>query len=154
MADQRELKCLLLPVSGAGVLVPNALVAEIVTQQAVEPASSDADWLLGTGTWRGVDIPLIAFETLASLGEPVTEAGGRYVVLFSMEPRQVPTYYGIRIQALPRSETVNGERLETTERGDDDSPMIAFRGRLGERDCVIPDLDRVTAAIRQELPSQ
>lgn len=154
MADQGELKCLLLPVSGAGVLVPNGLVAEIVTQQAVEPAPDAAPWLLGTGTWRGVDIPLIALETLAGLSASVTEAGGRYVVLFSMQPDHTPTYYGIRIQALPRSETVNGERLETTQRNDDDSPMIAFRGRLGERDCVIPDLDRVTSAIRQELSSQ
>lgn len=148
----QQVRCLLLPLAaGPGILIPNGLVAEIVTQQAVEPVRDAPPWLLGTGSWRGIDVPLIAFEALAGFGDSNPEPGGRYVVLFSLEPERTPRYYGIRIQALPRSETVSDERLTTLDRSGEDPPVVVVRGQLGERDCAVPDLDRLTAEIRSAL---
>lgn len=150
-AEQR-LKCLLLPMKGPGVLVPNAMVAEIITQQAVRPAPGTEGWLLGTGGWRGTEIPLISFEHLCGFRDEQPEAAGRYVVLFSLEPDQAPAYYGVRIESLPRSETVDGGRLQASERAPGDPDCVAARGRLGERDCLVPDFDVLLARIRAALP--
>ena len=155
MADteRRELKCLVLPMlHGPGVLVPASLVAEIVTQQEVSDPPGSADWLLGMGAWRGTEIPLVSFERLSGVApaEPL-EASGRYVVLFSLEPDQAPAYYGLAIRALPRSETIDAERLEGRERAPDDAEVIALRGRLGDRECVVPDLDALVRAVRGEM---
>lgn len=150
----RELKCLLLPMPGAGLLVPNALVAEIVTQQSVSAVPGTADWLLGRGSWRGTDVPLISFDRLCGFVDHAPDPGGRYVILYSLEPEQQPAYYGVRINSLPRSETVDAERLESRSREDDDADVIALRGDLGDRVCVIPDLDALTAAVRNELAAQ
>lgn len=148
---ERQLKCLLVPMSGPGLLVPNVLVAEIVTQQAVVEHEGGADWLLGTGSWRGTEIPLIAFERLAGLVDGVPDAAGRYVVLYSLDPGHTPDFYGIRIEALPRSETVDGERLQSRGRSADDSPVIAARAHLGDRECMVPDLDALVRAIRTQI---
>lgn len=149
-AGARELKCLLLPMAGPGVLVPNTLVGEIVTQQAVRPIRDSADWMLGTGGWRGTEIPLISFERLCRFRDSAPDAAGRYVVLFSLTPEDPPPYYGVRIEALPRSETVDADRLESHDRDSDDPPFIAVRGRLGDRECIVPDLDAIVDAIRSE----
>ena len=156
MAEQRarELKCLLLPMQGAGMLVPNALVAEIVTQQSVTAVPETADWLLGRGSWRGTDVPLISFDRLCRLVDKPPEPGGRYVILYSLEPDHQPAYYGVRINSLPRSETVDAERLVSRPRAEDDSDVIALRGDLGDRACLIPDLDALVAAVRNELATQ
>lgn len=156
MAQQpnRELKCLLLPMRDAGLLVPNALVAEIVTQQSVTQVPATADWLLGRGSWRGTDVPLISFDRLCGFVDVAPEPGGRYVILYSLEPDRQPAYYGVRIDALPRSETVDADRLVSRSREADDPGVIALRGELGDRACVVPDLDALTAAVRKELATE
>jgi chemotaxis signal transduction protein len=148
--SDRELKCLVLPIRGTGIVVPNTAVAEVITQQVVTRREDTPDWFLGTGAWRGREIPLIAFDRMCGLRDDAPPAAGRYVVLFALDNTAVPAYYGVRIEALPRSETVNDERFEARERESVDPEFIAARGRIGDRDCVIPDLDAVvrdTAAV-------
>ncbi len=150
--DDRQIKCLYLPMTdGPGVVVPGTLVAEIITQQAVSEPPRESDWLLATGAWRGTEIPLISFERLSGLGTGDADPAGRYVVLFSLEPDRTPAYYGLAIQALPRSETVDADRLTSEARSADDPSVVAMRGRLGDRECIIPDLDVLTQRVRAEM---
>jgi len=149
MADpERATKCLLLPMGERGLLLPNPLVAEIITQQAVVEYAGTPPWFLGTGGWRGTDIPLVSFECLCDEDREPPEPAGRYVVVFSLEPAREPAYYGLRIDALPRSEAVDGERLASQPREPSDPAVVALRGRLGDRDCLIPDVDRLVETIR------
>lgn len=153
-ADGRELKCLLLPIQGIGVLVPNIAVAEIITQQDVMPRQDSPDWFLGMGGWRGQQIPLIAFDRLCRLRDDTPPAAGRFVVLFAPDSGIQPAYFGLRIEALPRSETVNEERLKPADRLDGDSEFIAARARLGDRDCIVPDVDAVLRAVAPHAVEQ
>lgn len=148
---RRELKCLVLPVQGPGIVVPNIAVAEIITQQDVTLRDDTPDWFLGTGVWRGQEIPLIAFDRLCGLRQDTPRASGRFVVLFGLDNTTKPPYYAFRIEALPRSETVNTERFEAHERKRDDSEFIAARGAIGDRECIVPDLDAVVRALLPHL---
>jgi chemosensory pili system protein ChpC len=142
MADDRQIKCLLLPVTGRSVIVPNSAVAEIITQQDITPAGDAPDWYLGTGRWRGSDIPLIAFDRLVGEREDVPEPAGRFVVLFGLEREGAPGFYGIRIDQLPRTETVDAERLRPADGDAHPSEYVHTRAVVaGDRECLIPDLD-------------
>lgn len=134
----RELKCLVLPVTGTPLIVPNSAVAEIITQQDIAPSEDTPDWFLGTGAWRGTEIPLIAFDRLCGERHDVPEASGRFVVLFGVESEGAPPFYGIRIDALPRSETVDGERLQAAQGPEHGSSHVAARATVGERVCLVP----------------
>lgn len=136
-----QLKCLVLPVQGTPVIVPNSAVAEIITQQDIAPSEDTPDWFLGTGAWRGTEIPLIAFDRLCGERQDVPEASGRFVVLFGIEGEGAPPFYGIRIDALPRSESVDGERLQPAPGPPHPSDYVAARAALGERQCLVPDFD-------------
>ena len=137
----RQLKCLVLPVKGTPVIVPNSAVAEIITQQDIAPSGNTPDWFLGTGAWRGTEIPLIAFDRLCGERQDVPEASGRFVVLFGLEGEGAPPFYGIRIDALPRSETVDGERLQPARGPAHASEYVAARAIVGDRECLVPDFD-------------
>lgn len=139
----RELKCLVLPVSGRPLIVPNVAVAEIVTQQDVTPQSKTPDWFLGTGTWRGMQIPLIAFDRLSGEREDVPERTGRFVVMYGLEGEGAPPFYGVRIDALPRTETVDANRLRPAEGAPHGSDMVAARASVGDRECLVPAFDRL-----------
>lgn len=148
MADEpQQLKCLLLPMAGTPVLVPNSAVAELITQQDVIPGEDSPDWFLGTGTWRGIEIPLFAFDRLCGERQDPPRAYGRFVVLFGLEREGAPAYYGIRIEALPRAETVDRERLVRAEGAEHESPYVAVRARIRDRECLVPDFEAVGRAL-------
>lgn len=142
--EGRQLKCLLLPVKGTPVIVPNSAVAEIITQQDIAPSEGTPDWFLGTGSWRGAEIPLIAFDRLCGERQDVPRAAGRFVVLFGLEGDGVPPFYGIRIEALPRTESVDGTRLRTATGPEHASECVAARATVGgDRECLVPNFDVV-----------
>jgi len=145
----RQVKCLLLPMAGTPVIVPNSAVAEIVTQQDIAPPNGETpDWFLGTGTWRGTEIPLISFDRLSGDRHDVPRAAGRFVILFGIEWEGAPAFYGIRIEALPRSETVNAERLARAQGPTPESEYIAARATVGgDRECLVPDFDQLGRTI-------
>lgn len=142
MAADEQIKCLVLPVQGYPVLVPNSAVAEIITQQDIAPADDTPDWFLGIGRWRGVDIPLISLDRLIGERDDAPDPAGRFVVLFGIEEAGGPGFYGIRIESLPRTETLDRERLRPSDEPPHPSEHIEARAVIGgDRACLIPDFD-------------
>ncbi|MDX1610428.1 MAG: chemotaxis protein CheW [Halofilum sp. (in: g-proteobacteria)] len=151
MAEER-VKCLVLTVTGPAVVVPNAAVAELITQNTVSSVEGAPDWFLGRGSWRGLDIPLIAFDRLCGEREQPPPAAGRFVVLFGLEHEGAPAFYGIRIDRLPRSETVDRTGLIAADEPGHPSEYVALRARLGDRECLIPDFDALGRALAPYAP--
>src|SRR5690625_2399037 len=75
-----EIRGVLIPISGARLLLPNATVSEVITLSTPEPIPGAPDWLLGRVGWRGWRLPLVAFSTLAGLPEPEGELNSRVTV--------------------------------------------------------------------------
>lgn len=148
-ASGEPLKCLVLPLAGTGVLLPGVLAAEIITQQDVNREGDRPDWFLGTGTWRGVEVPLIAFDRLCGLRDEIPDPAGRYVMVYAHEAGARPAYYGIRIDGLPRSETLTPDRIDSQEQRENDPEYIAFRVRHGDRESIVPDLDALLRTLAQ-----
>lgn len=144
----RQLKCLLLPVGANPLIVPNSAVAEVITLDEIRPRGDTPEWFLGSAQWRGYDIPLVDFAYLAGQRDEVAPAGGRYVVLFAFGT--VPSFYGVRIDSLPHTETVDGDNLRPADSGTRGG-LIRARAVIDTRDetreCVVPDLEAIESAI-------
>lgn len=152
MSDER-VKCLLLSMTGPAVIMPNAAVAELITQNTVTAVEGAPDWLIGRGSWRGLDIPLIAFDRMCGERKDPPPTSGRFVVLFGLEREGAPAFYGMRIDRLPRSETVDRTGLVAAEEPKHDSEYVAMRARLDDRDCLVPDFDAVGRALAPYAPT-
>jgi len=59
--DKQSIKCVILTLRKENVIVPNALVAEIISVKDIEQSDNNPDWFLGSMKWRGADVPLLSF---------------------------------------------------------------------------------------------
>lgn len=146
---ERQLRCLLLPVGATALIVPNSAVAEIVTVDEIAARADTPDWFLGLANWRGAEIPLIAFDRLCGERQDAPPGEGRFVVLFGLGEN--PLFYGMRIEALPRSEKVDAERLQPAAGGGQAGYFISARGMVDKRECAVPNVDAVENAIAGHL---
>lgn len=147
----RQLKCVLLPVGANALIVPNNAVAEVITLDEIRPRGDTPEWFIGSSHWRGYDIPLIDFAYLAGQRDEVAPGTGRYVVLFAFGT--VPSFYGLRIDSMPHTETVDGNNLrpaENSTRGGLIRGRAVIDTRDETRECVVPDLDAIESAIASQ----
>ena len=61
-AADEELYSLLVPLADERLIVPRACVVEVVRYSPPEHSASDKDWMLGTISWNGRDLPVISYE--------------------------------------------------------------------------------------------
>src|SRR5699024_5995372 len=107
----REIRGVLIPISGGRLLLPNATVSEVITLSTPEPVPDTPDWFIGRVGWRGWRLPLVAFSTMAGLPEPQGVLNSRVTVLkvFGGNPRM--PYVALVTQGFPRLTTLSSEIL-------------------------------------------
>ena len=144
-ATTGTIACLLTPVTGKQLLLPNVTVAEVVSATELQPPPEGApEWHLGFLTWRDQPIPVVAFETLNGEGAPRDVE--RVAILSGIRSQRDLPFYGLVVQGIPGSARVKIAQLEDLE-GAPTGPMEFLKVRyLGEL-AVIPDLDALESAL-------
>ena len=92
----------LIPLDGMRLVLPNTAIAEVISFQNPEPVADSPDWLLGTINWRGVEIPVIAFETACAEVKVSPSKSSRITVLNALSENAGIHFYGIMAQGIPR----------------------------------------------------
>lgn len=142
-ATTGTIACLLVPVTGRQLLLPNITVAEVVaaTEIAPAPAGSPA-WHLGFITWRDMPVPVVAFEGMNGQGVPRDYE--QVAIVSGIRAQHDLPYYGIVIQGIPRLAKVKIAQLEDLDgapTGEVEFLQVRYAGEL----AVIPDLDALEA---------
>lgn len=133
--------CLMLPLSKAILLLPNAAVAEIIDYIAPEALADAPDWVLGKITWRERSIPLISFEA-ASGGKVVAAAKtSRIAVLNTLNGNVRVPYIGLLTQAIPHLQPVREQLISEDDSSRAQRPFVACHANVDEVQVLIPDLD-------------
>ena len=137
----RETRCLLIPLHGERLLVPNAAVLEIIGYR--EPAAIDwaEPWVQGTIKWRQREVPVIDFENIA--GDTGMRAGirQRIVVCYTPDPEGDWPLIGLVSQGIPRLVRVNEKLIDAASEGPQGQSAIQMRIRIGDDGFVVPDMD-------------
>ena len=152
--DTQQIKCVILTLRKENVLVPNALVAEIISVKDIEDAGESPRWLLGNMKWRGADVPLLSFE--AAGGEDVskvnlnTQAVVLYAVGKGSEIAENP-YIGLVMSGVPHVSRFTKEQIKTDNDALDDHPMIAQKVRINGASVSILDVDAMVSMIAEAV---
>jgi len=140
--SEKEIRSVMVPVTGTQLLIPNASVAEVISYSEPDPVTDAPDWLLGTFVWRGWQVPAISFTTLSGDSPNENTSGARLCILKALSDHGKMPYLAILAQGFPRLTTVTETNLveEETEAG-----TIAVVGRviIGDRQALVPDLERL-----------
>ncbi|MGK7294680.1 MAG: chemotaxis protein CheW [Candidatus Wenzhouxiangella sp. M2_3B_020] len=139
---ETEIRSVMVPVTDAELLLPNAAVAEIVGYSTPEPIEQAPAWLLGNVLWHGWQVPVISYGVLTEQLESETVEGAKICVTKSLISNERMPYIGILAQGFPRLVTVTEPALTEVP---ESSTHIATAGKviIGDREAWVPDLDRI-----------
>jgi len=150
-ATTDELYSLLVPLAEDRLIVPRACVVEVVRFSKPQHEEGAHDWMLGTVSWNGRDLPVVSFE--GALGKEVPAATGRTrIVVFYASTGALKTgFYGILTQGFPQLVRVNKDvlKLHTTEGWPADAPALC-RVKMINEFPLIPDLEKLEAMLARE----
>ena len=147
----REIHTVLIPVGGARVLLPNAIVAEIASFDGLEKVDNAPLWLLGRLPWRDATIPVVSFPALTGTGVQEEMRLARVAVLRTLDGKAGLPHIGLVSLGLPRLTTVTPDLLVRTDDGEQLPPGISAHVLVRSDQAVIPDLHWVETKVAQAL---
>jgi chemosensory pili system protein ChpC len=143
----REIRCVLVPVGNLRLLLPNATIAEVVTQSTPEPVAGAPAWLLGRIAWRGWRVPLVSFTELAGTEEGDAELSVRVAVLKALGGNPKLPFIAVLTQGFPRLTTLNAELIIPTHDGKPLPPGVRAHVLVRDDVAMIPDLEWIEATL-------
>lgn len=146
-----EIRGVLIQVEGDRLLLPNAVVAEVLSFSAPDPVEGAPNWLLGSIRWRGWQMPLVAFSRMAGIAEEQGGLGSKVVVLKALGGNPKAPYFAVLTQGFPRLVTVPREQLQPQEEAEPLPDGVLARVMLREDSALVPDLARIEARIQESL---
>lgn len=151
MAESEAIRCMQLPLADVHLLVPNSAVAEIIGyDRPVRSETSDAAWYQGEIPWRGVKVPVVSIEQMCALQAATTGARTRIAVLYNPAGSDDLPYLGVVLRDIPRAFLAEPERM-SGEATASDCNFISSQLQESLGQLMIPDLDAIIAALRQQL---
>lgn len=151
--SSEELYSLLIPLGGDRLIVPRACVAEVVRFTRPEEREGSTDWLLGTISWNGRDLPVVSFEGVIGKDTPETSGRTRIVVFYAMSGKLPGSCFGLLTQGFPQLVRVNREvlRLDSEDGGLDPSAPVLCRVKMINEYPLVPHLEQLELRIADEI---
>ena len=144
----QDIRGVMIGVTGARVLLPNATVAEVITYSPPEPVDGAPDWMLGRIRWRGWRLPVISYARMIGSAQDEGEFGAKVVVLKALGGNPRHSYFALLTQGFPRLVTVSQDALTQEEAGQAIEGVL-MHVRLRDEDAVIPDLAAIEARLAE-----
>lgn len=132
--------CLLLPVQGETLLLPNAAVAEIIGFESPDRLPDAPAWLLGWMNWRERQIPVLSFEVASGAAASHSGQGKRIAVLNTLNRNPRVPYLAIVLQDLPKLKLVQRDALQDGAIPENRQSLLR-QVQIDGGAVVIPDID-------------
>lgn len=138
-----EIRAVLIPIEeDRKLLLPNAMVAEVLGMRSIDEIASDTDWILGTVSWRGWDIPLIDFAILtgADVDANVDSSYNMAVLKSINRPEDMP-YFAVLSRGIPKLQLVSRGDMQLHEEKQINHNAIASLVSIQEEMADIPNMN-------------
>ena len=147
MSEEQIIRGVLIQVSDARLLLPNATIAEVLSFANPDPLEGAPDWLLGRIRWRGWQLPLVSFSRFAGIADEQGGLGSKVIVLKALGGDAKRPFFALLTQGFPRLVTVTEAALLADTEDAALPARVLSRVRLNEDYALVPDL----AAIEEHL---
>jgi chemosensory pili system protein ChpC len=148
---QRDIRGVLIQVTGGRLLLPNASVAEVITYSEPESIGNAPDWLLGRVRWRGWRLPLLSFSRLAGWSSEDAHLGAKVAVLKALGGNAKLPFFAVLSQGFPRLVTVSTTTLVQSHDMKDLPLGVHSRVTLNDDPAAVPDLLSIELLIQKAL---
>jgi len=137
-AVSQSVHTLLVPTTTFSLLIPSAIIAEVVIVTNLSPLPAGPNWCAGLAAWRNRVIPVISLEVLT--GSNYTPPGPRskYVVFFPLPGCHESQFFAIQSLSEPQPKNISDTEGMIIEKPD--TPLAAAALKLETATGIIPDL--------------
>jgi chemosensory pili system protein ChpC len=142
------IRCMQLPLDGLQILVPNAVVAEIIGYAEPEHPGEEAG-LRGEIHWRGVMVPVVSVEELCGLPQAEPGPRSRIAIIYQPDGDSELPYLGIILRDIPRGYLADEGRMQLLLDGHD-CPYLLGRADPMLDHLMVPDLDALFDVVRRQ----
>ncbi len=143
------LSAVLLPLAEHNLLVPAAVVAEVVDYVQPDPVDSWPAWLLGKFSWHRQMLPLVSVQ--AAMGLPIAPVQGRrarIVILHTLGGDAGLPRYALLVTDTPRVISIWPEFVHAGTASHAGESYVRQRVSLPDAEsAIIPDLDALQGAV-------
>lgn len=150
-APIEDIRGVLIQVTGARLLMPNAAIAEVLSYADPDPIEGAPHWLLGQVRWRGWQLPLVAFSRLSGIAEEKPGLGNKMIVLKAFGGQGRTPFFAVLTQGFPRLVTVSRTGLVPVESDEALPTGVLGRVRLNDDPALLPDVGRLEAMLDEAL---
>jgi chemosensory pili system protein ChpC len=151
VSAEEELYSLLVPLVDERLIVPRACVAEVVRYTTPAQKETDSPWILGSISWNGRELPVIAFEGAIGNEVPPPTGRTRVVVFHSITGNVRSGFFGVLTQGFPQLVRVNEEvlKFQSKDEWSADAPVLC-RVKMINEFPLIPDLEALEGALAEQ----
>ncbi|MDT8281280.1 MAG: chemotaxis protein CheW [Gammaproteobacteria bacterium] len=150
--DKKSIKCVILTLKKQNVMIPDALVAEVISVKDIQSGEDKPGWYIGDMKWRGVDVPLLSFEACG--GEKISRVNlnTQAVVLFAVgksgEVSKSP-YVALVMSGVPHVSSFSHDQIRADDDSSEAHPMVAQKARINGASVSILDVDAMVAMLEE-----
>lgn len=146
-----DIRGVMIPVTEAKVLLPNASVSEVITYGNPQAIDGAPDWVYGIVTWRGWRIPLFSFSKLSRRADSEKTAGAKVAILKALGGNQKMPYMALLAQGFPRLTTITSENLLLEGDQDDLPDGVSHAVMVNDEVAYVPDMDGIEQRLLEVL---
>ncbi|NNE63021.1 MAG: chemotaxis protein CheW [Gammaproteobacteria bacterium] len=153
MSQNQAVRCMLLPLSGINLVVPNSAVSEVIGFTEPRKFEDAPEWFLGAVLWRGVYVPVVSVEQMCGIDTVHIGPRSRISIIYNPEKDEELPYIGLHIQDIPRAYLAEGSKMES---GSDDGLSQYLLSRVDDDQAsrVIPNLDAIAVELKSQLSQE
>lgn len=139
-----EIRAVLIPTGeNRKLLLPNAMVAEIMPLELKETYSGDEKWLLGYISWRGWNLPVIDFSILTHTqtdSEKKSKIKNVAVLKSINTPDKLP-YFAVLSSGIPKLQMISRGDMQMHESKESSHNAIASLVSVRDETADIPNMN-------------
>lgn len=143
---EADIRGVLIQLSGARLLLPNATIAEVLSYAEPEPVDNAPAWLLGRIRWRGWQLPLVSFSRMAGIADEHGGLGSKVLVFKALGGSSPTPFFAMLTQGFPRLVTVSRANLVVEDSAGLPLATTA-RVMLNQDHAYVPDLEAIERLI-------
>jgi len=146
-----EIKCVILKINDAELLMPKASVAEIVPLKNIINVANKPGWMLGYLDWRGHSVPLISFEAMGNVRMPSLATGDvKAAILYSIGEDAGFPFLSILVQGSPTAVSVRAGDL-VSNKDEITHPAIEDRVIMADGTYSIMNIEKLESIVKKVM---
>ncbi len=147
----REIRGVLITVSGGRLLLPNASVSEVITMSSPEPVDNAPSWLLGRVGWRGWRVPLVSFPGMVGWSQSAGELHSRVAIIKALGGNPRMPFFAMVTQGFPRLTALSEDVVVNHDDGEELPEGISAKVMVRDDQAYIPDLAALEKRVAEAM---